>query len=349
MSVWSQLGFRGNPYDSHPLKANEEGLSLLVGRDEESRELMSQLANTTLHPTLEGANGVGKTSLVLVSTYKAMENRRARTTNQTLVPIEKVLQIHADADRMHRDALFAVAQALIQHKHFLEECGHNIANLGALETWLNNPVINSAGGGFQVFGTGANADVARSSNEGEGFLSSGLESMVRSALLETFPTDEDGSLVGVIDNVELLSRSNEAKRVLEAMRDTTLFLPRVRWVLCGALGIIRSSVTSSRLDGRVAPPIEVAPVASSKIEELVQERLDYFSDGDTSRAPVSPAAFRHLYSVCHANLRDALKYAQAFAVWLDIQDELGDPSQFPELMESWLAAEAEKITNAISV
>jgi hypothetical protein len=43
-------------------------------------------------------------------------------------------------------------------------------------------------------------------------------------------------------------------------------------------------------------------------------------------------------------VRDALKYAQAFAVWLDVQEELGDLSPFPGLMESWLAEESEKIT-----
>lgn len=349
MTIWSQLGFSGNPYDSHPLKANEEGRSLLVGRDQESRELISQLENTTLHPTLEGSNGVGKTSLVLVSTYVAMEKRRAGSTAQTLVPIDDVLQIHSDADRIHRESLFAVAQALLKHKQYLEDCGHAVANLAALQSWLNSPVTVAGGGGAQILGIGANIDVTRSTNEGEGFLSSGLESLIRAALLETFPTEEDGSLVGIIDNVELLNRSNEAKRVLEAMRDKTLSLPRVRWVLCGALGIIRSSVTSPRLDGRVAPPIEIAPVAPSTIEELIEERLNYFSSGDTSRAPVSPASFRHLYSVCNANLRDALKYAQAFSVWLDVQDALGDPSQFPALMESWLAEEAEKITNSISV
>lgn len=56
-------------------EANQEGIKLLVGREREKRELLSKLTSSTLHATLEGDNGVGKTSLVLVTVYESIQNR----------------------------------------------------------------------------------------------------------------------------------------------------------------------------------------------------------------------------------------------------------------------------------
>ena len=345
MTIWADLGFSGNLYDSRPLQANAEGDQLLLGRADSARRLLSQLQNSTLHPTLEGPNGVGKTSLVLVTTYRAVQARRAMTTTQTLLPIEKILQFSNDPDRMMREALLAVAQSLISHERLLEQCGHSVANLAALKAWLNSPVLHGGGGGVGP----VTAQISREANSSEGFLSSGLEALVRSALTETFPTPESGSLVGVIDNVELVSRSNDARRVLETLRDSALDLPGVRWVLCGALGIIRSCVTSPRLDGRVAPPLEIAPVADDVVEDLINARIEFFRTRPDATAPVDAPSFRHLYDVCNKNLRDALKYAQAFAVWLDVEGEASRPENFASLLEVWLASEAENIVGAISL
>lgn len=349
MAIWPALGFSSNPYDSRPLRATEEGDELLIGREVESRTLRSLIDNTTLHPTLEGANGVGKTSLVRVNAFRSMQVRKEDPAARVLLPIDKILQIHGDAEQLYREALFAVAQALIEHEAFLEACNLPTGNLAALKAWLNSPLITGGGGGAQVFGVGANVEVSREANTGEGFVASGLEGHVKAALVEIFPDDSDGALIGVIDNVELLGTSREARHVLEAIRDTVLDLPRVRWVLCGALGIVRSAVTSARLQGWVSQPVEVAPVADEHIEALIEARLSYFANREDPAPPIDPAAFRHLYDVCNHNLRDSLKYAQSFAVWLDVSGKISADSDYRKLLEEWLASEAEKTLEAITL
>lgn len=349
MAIWSDLGFSGNPYDARPLRATEEGDQLLIGRDIESRTLRSQIENTTLHPTLEGANGVGKTSLVLVNAYRLMEERKTNRSAPTWLPIDKILQVQTDADRLYREALMAVGQALISHEMFLADCGMATANLDALRGWLNSPIIHGAGGGFQIMGNGVNGEVSREANTSEGFVGSGLEGLVKAALLETFPDENDGGLIGIIDNVELLGRSNEARAVLEKVRDTVLDLPRVRWVLCGALGIVRSAVTSPRLEGRVGTPIEMMPVADDWIEPLIAARINHYALRDDAIPTLNPSDFRHLYDVCNHNLRDALKYAQSFSVWLDVEGHLGEQDSFRAYLDIWLAEEADKIVKAISL
>lgn len=349
MSLWTSLGFAGNPYDTRPLKANKEGANLLAGRDRESRLLLSKLRNTNLHPTLEGANGVGKTSLVLVNVFRAQQETVRGDEKQLLLPIKSVVQMRADVDRLHHEALLAIVQTLIENKDLLREQGYKTADLSALEDWINNPVVKSGGGGAQVLGFGGNADVSREVNTSEGFLDSGLEVMVRRALEQTFPSDSAGMLVGVIDNVELLSLSNEARSVLVKARDRTLDLPRVRWVLCGALGIVRSCVSSPALGGRLARPIEVAPVAPESIGTLIGTRLQYFGGNDADRAPVGAREFKHIYRICNENLRDAFKYAQDFCVWLEAEDEIRDDANYLELLEVWLARESEEIMQSLTL
>lgn len=348
MSLWNELGFKGNPYDSRALPASKEGAELLVGRANELHALRRQLSSSTLHPTLEGDNGVGKTSLVLVAGFLAMEDRRSGKSNQLFLPMTDLLQIGNDPDEFDRRALLAIAQTLIGYRGFLSQCGIEPAALDDLKRWVNNPLQISGGGGFQILGSGANAEVSVETNTSMGFSDSGFPNLVRTVLREVFPTDESGGIIAVIDNMELLSRSNEAKRVLERIRDTSLSLPGVRWVLCGAKGIVRASVGSPRLTGRVARPIELKPVSDDAVEALIESRLRHCAAHDDYRAPVAAKEFRHLYDICNSNLRDALKYAQDFSLWLDLEGEIDRPqADMLGLLEAWLADEAEKITESI--
>lgn len=349
MSLWSDLGFTGNPYDVRPLPATREGAELLVGRDREVRTLLSQLRNSSLHPTLEGDNGVGKTSIVLVAGYKALEARRRGEQSQLLLPVPTLLQVGTDPEVFQRQALFVIAQAFMEYEKVLRECGHEVPDVAEIRRWLNDPLIAGMGGGIQVLGSGANAERSLEANTSSGYTESGFQEAIRSALQKAFPTAESGGFVAVIDNMELLQLSNEAKRSLERLRDTTLSLPGVHWVLCGARGIMRAAVSSPRLTGRIARPLEVAPISDDQIEALIEARLKHFSAREDATPPVGPAGFLHLYEISNHNLRDALKYAEDFSIWLEVEDNLSDPAAFESLLEVWLAYEAEAIEGSITL
>lgn len=348
VSLWTDLGFSGNPYDVNPLPANDEGIELLVGRTRETRTLLSQLRNQTLHPTLEGDNGVGKTSLALVAAFSALKARREGAQPQTFIPMTRPLQIGTDPADFDRRALFHIAQTLLQYESELRSYGHNVSRLSELRKWMNDPMIASGGGGVQILGSGFNGDRTVEANTSAGFEQSGFNELVHSALEEAFPTSESGAIVAIVDNLELLSLSNDARRVLERIRDTSLSLPGVKWVLCGARGIVRAAVGSPRLAGRVARPIEIDPIPDAKIKALVDARLSHFAMSPDAKAPVNAEAFMHLYEISNHNLRHSLKYAQDFSIWLEIEDLVNKPAEeFPQLLEVWLADEAERTNSAL--
>jgi MoxR-like ATPase len=70
VSVWRDLSFWENPYSTDPIAGSELGVQLLVGRSRELASLRRQITSASSHPTLEGENGVGKSSLAAVKKHR---------------------------------------------------------------------------------------------------------------------------------------------------------------------------------------------------------------------------------------------------------------------------------------
>lgn len=101
--------------------------------------------------------------------------------------------------------------------------------------------------------------------------------------------------------------------------------------------IVRGTATSPRLTGRISSPIEIEPIDSNDIGELISTRLKHYVEVDDAKAPVNEFQFEYLFNLSHFNLRDSLKYAQDFSVWLAENDLLDEPqNEFFGYMEGWL-------------
>jgi hypothetical protein len=342
MSLWSDLGFRENPYSTPPLPANDEGSQLLVGRDSEVSKLLLNISTLDTHPTIEGDNGVGKTSLVAVATYRALRAFEQGSSSQLFVPLPRAFQLSADEDAFERQVLFTLAKAIIDNQEVFEHAGRTTPATKDIEHWLESPVLRQRQGGVSVLGSGITGGGGIEINSSPGFVETGFRESVRSWLTTLFPSPAAGAFVGVIDNLELLETSQEARRRIEAMRDTILDLPGVRWVLCGARGIVRSAAGSPRLTGVIADPMRLEPISDEDVADVVRRRIEVYRSIPTALAPVEPQGFDHLYRVAHKNLRNTLKHAQDFSVWLAAQDKLyvSSDDRF-QLLEVWLAEQAD--------
>lgn len=216
-----------------------------------------------------------------------------------------------------------------------------------MRRWLTRAVQKnrSIGVTAPVVGGGLSGGSGVGSNTASGFSEAGFATMVESWLSECFPTPELGGFICVLDNLELLERSQVARGLLESMRDEVLGLPGLRWVLCGSRGIVRSVASSSRLEGRLADPMEVGPLSHEYVGEVVQKRIEHYRVVDGAVAPVRREAFQFMYEVMGRNLRNALKYCDDFSydVWSTDPGELqkGRQSNF-ELLEAWLAQKADQ-------
>jgi hypothetical protein len=339
------FGFRESLYATTPIPPTEEGQALLVGRQSELARLKMQLASTALHPCIEGDNGVGKTSLVSVAGYELSEEFRHRRTSQAMVPLARQFQLTPDdaVEDFRRRVLFAVAQGFVEHYELLKSGGLDVPDVVDVRKWLTQGMYRQRATGLSFGGFGGSLGRSTSPNTSAGYSEAGFASTVESWLRRCFPVAHSGGLICVVDNLELLETSQRARSLLESMRDEVLGLPGLRWVLCGSRGIVRTAAASSRLEGRLADPMELGPLPHDVAPDVISARRRTYSLGSDAVPPVGRRGFRHLYDVLNQNLRNALKYADDFSLWLASEE---DPPWTREsndhLLEVWLTTKADE-------
>jgi hypothetical protein len=344
-SIWNDFGFRESPYATDHLPPSSEGERLLVGRDAELGRLRTFLRSSARHPTLEGENGVGKTSLVNVAGYQARREFEQKKTGQLLIPLERPFQLTNtdDAQSFRRTVFFEVARGFIRSHDLLMSAGLDVPDVGAIDTWLNTAVIRGGGGGVSVAGFGGSGSRTQAPNTSAGFSEAGFDAAVDRWLRDAFPSRQAGGFLCVVDNLELLETSQNARQLLESMRDSVLNQPGLRWVLCGARGIVRTGASSPRLEGTLAEPMILRPIPDDIVSEVIARRIEVFRMSPDAYAPVEPRGFQHIYEILHANLRNSLRFCEDFAFWLHGEGALPESSDDRfQLLEVWLSETADR-------
>lgn len=343
MSIYMEWGFSDNPFQTTVLPPNQVGQSLLVGRDRELGALKRRLLNPPKMPTLEGLNGVGKSSLVNVASFECYEEFLQDPDRPMLLPCRKLFQLspEVDIDVFISDVYHEVVQTLIEQAGYIEGDHINVDESKAkLNKWLNSPQLQSFQGGI----AGLSGGYASETNTGEGFTRSGFIKAAKNWLEELFPSPQDGAVVCVIDNLELLQTSDSARRQLEALRDELLNVSGLRWVLCGALGIVLGVASSPRLEGLLAAPIEVGGVSEDFITDIFNSRVEVFSggSGNNTYLPLVVADFQRLYGILFNNLRSLLGHVDEYCQWVVDQPENPPASEEEKkaCFERWLTQTA---------
>ncbi len=352
MSVWEELGFRENPYNTDPVPANEEGLRLLVGRNRELARLRMSLTSSANHTTIEGPNGVGKTSLVGVAAFTLLQESLIDKSKPLYLPIAQPFQLSASdtAADFTSNFMILLARAVSARRSLINEHHSSLRNLSDLDTWLNDPILTSGGGGVSILGVGGSGNVSRSANTGQGFARGGVEAHLREMMSAIFPKTSSGGFVCVLDNLELLDTSSKARAMLEEMRDGVLSFPGVRWVLCGARGIVRSVVSTPRMQGKLVAPIELAPLGQNDVTEVIRIRLELFKARLDAYTPVDLEGFRRIYQIGNLNLRIALRYCEDFVFWcIETGNRPSSAADKFSLLDVWFADVTNRAQESMAV
>lgn len=353
--MYSDWGFAQNPFQTTPLEANEPGRTLLIGRNGELRKIQNRLRTYPKMPCLEGANGVGKTSLVNVAAFNCFEDYISGKNSTLIIPCRRAFQLapSMNLDDFEFNVLYEVAQTLIERGSTIKDIGLRLEGKAALDRWLNSPFYSSWQGTLSALSVGG----GQAPNESSGFTKSGLRKLVENWLEAIFPQPTDGALVCLIDNLELLQTSDEAKQAIEQLRDRLFNISGLRWVLCGANGIILSLASSPRLEGYVSTPvIDVPNVGESFAPEIYESRVKAFRSPPSSVGgkqrdiylPITKKRFEKLYEVLNFNLRNLLNRSDSYCTW--VYDEAYTPSSDEDkdmLFDQWLKMEANSVLQAV--
>ncbi len=349
MNIYKDWGFNESPFNTGALQPDEIGSTLLVGRDKEIDQILRRLFNPPASVTVEGLNGVGKTSLVNVALYQAYLNFFNEKTRTLFIPCGRTFQLTAETglDEFVSNVYLEIAQTLIKRSEELENLGYSLpSNSESIDKWLNSPHISTWQATLGPIGAGRNMET----NTSDGFKDSGLRAKVDGWLKEIFPTQEHGAVVCIIDNLELLETSEQARRQLERLRDEILTLSGIRWVLCGSLGIIKSVASTQRLEGYLHKPIEILSVERKYIRELFEKRIQYYSTESESPGylPMTSSDIDFLYEVLNENLRNTIHYCDQYSLYTaDNNIKTSSDADKTKYFFEWLQNQSNSIMTSI--
>ncbi len=295
--------------------------------------------------SLEGPNGVGKNSLVLVAGYQ-LERDTAHRGKECFILLPEPFQFTAEdsAVDFKRKVYASIASHFIANEAEYRTRLDLQFNLRPLEAWLENPVLLN--GNVNIMGTGLGG--GRTANDGAGFDVHGFFTIVDRLLAAAFR--DKGGVICVLDNLEILNTSQAARQKLEALRDDLFAKHGIHWVVCGARGIVRSVATSPRLQGRLLEPLQIRPLRQDSLADLIASRTTEFRLQPESVAPVGVRSLTHIFGILNENLRDALKFSGDFSLWLfEKQQYSADPDALHELFEVWLAELSDRYAEALRV
>ncbi|MFC9929987.1 hypothetical protein [Streptomyces sp. NPDC127190] len=342
MTIWSDFGFTQSPYDTDSLPPTATGERLLVGREHHIRRLINRLASSSSHVTIEGEAGAGKTSLITIANYR-MKRNSDKARSPLLLPLGEEFQLTTKdgITALEFKVYRAVAEAFIRYRDELRSWGYDAPKVRDVNKWMNSPTVKSVSAGASIAGFGVTGARSESLNTSVGFAESGLAKTVRNWMRKCFDPQGCGYFVCVLDNLELLVSSASARQALEEMRDTILAESGLRWVICGARGVVRTAASSPRLQGRLCHPIEVDPLSMDDAIRALEARIGEYSTGGT--APVGPIGFRHLYEILKCNLRNTLQKCEDFSFRLHDEGILdADDLECIALLESWLTLRSDE-------
>ena len=343
---YSDWGFRSNPFETNPLPPSEMGSKLLVGRDDTIKNLKRRLDNGSKLLTVEGLNGIGKTSVINVMVFRAFCDTIKSGIGPLYIPCRTVFQLDETLDPtiFRQKILIEVAQTLLErHADLPVANGRTRSNSQtALDRYLNSPNLKSISGGIGGFSAGLGMET----NTGRGFETSGLEKSILNWLEELFPTSTSGAVVCTLDNLELLQTSQRAREMLELLRDTLFSIRGIRWVLCGSQGIIHGIAASPRLDGRLHKPLILEDLPEEFAGKVFDNRVKAFRENVHSKLPIDRSNFIELYDIMRGNLRSVLSECDEFCTW--VSDRVEDRDEFqPVFFEDWLEEELDLAYNAV--
>jgi Cdc6-like AAA superfamily ATPase len=94
MSLYKDWDYTSNPFKPLPIQPALKDVSLLVGRENEKKKIKTRLKNNSGIITIEGENGIGKTSVINTSIYELFEESISSIDkDEFYLPCTKLFQI----------------------------------------------------------------------------------------------------------------------------------------------------------------------------------------------------------------------------------------------------------------
>ena len=309
--MWESLGFRESPYNTNPLKARDEDLDLLVGRETEATELCTQLETATNGIlVLSGSPGVGKTSFFNVQQYR-LENSLAPfgpklLAARQLCPVQpgdelKTLALRA-LDSLYRSVDMWCTQNHMDVPKETKKIGKWLAGAGSSGFDIGISILG-CGGNF-----GRNVELPKSADASFESIADAITAVTAEVVSVLGFT----SAVVALDNLENLT-DKELGAMLISFRDTLFSTPHVWWVLIGqsGLGSLIQSLDPRVFERTTGSGIEIKPIELDELDQAIALRVAKFHKSKKGKSPLAQETHRRLFEASYGEMRFVFKYSNS--------------------------------------
>ncbi len=312
--MWELLGFTDSPYDARPLGPRTEDVELLVGREHESIDFITNIESSPEGILIiSGSPGVGKTSFFNTQQY-LLESGESEFGPRIMCA--RSLSSVRPEDTA-RELALRILYSL--HKSVVEYCGLSKTKLPSqiktIGKWLSTKPKASYELGLQVLGCGGNFARSVTLPSVQEVTFEGIQDAIECISSDVVNSLGLPGVFCVIDNIENLEDEALAS-MLMSFRDTLFAVPRVWWILIGQSGL--SSLIQT-LDPRVSERltgsgIELKPISVEELYLAVEKRVHKFHRTPEGKAPLSENIHRHLYESSRGEIRFIFKYCNTICI-----------------------------------
>ena len=337
MSLYKDWGYISNPFKPSPIKPTLKDSSLLVGREKEKKKIKTRLKNDSGIITIEGENGIGKTSVINTSIYELFEESiSSKQTDYFYIPCNNIFQISPknDLTEFVDNFYFSIAQTIINKKNEIKKSGIKNLKVEHINKWLNSPDVKTIEAQIGGFGGSYNT----SPNESEGFLKSGFKNNIKQLLNVIFPNSANGGIICIVDNLELLETSEDAKRTLEYLRDEIFNIPEIKWFFSGSHNIFRTFISTPRLSGFIQKPLKIDRLNNINVPSILKSRINSYQNHVDNKpySPITEADFVSLFDSVNGNLREVFKRLSSYYLYVyEIEEEPFSEEGKNKLFKNW--------------
>lgn len=306
---WRARNLRDNPFFQAALEPSDDArypIHLFVGRAAEAERILAAMESSDSRSAVQGAPGVGKTSLVQYVKARAAEEGIASTEGWV------TLGSGADLENVLLQILGEVYFALLgaDAGEFQEFQEH--ASMKAARQLLLAYEIEGGGFSFGIATVSGGVSRSSSTHAGPGAVLVQVPRLLRELAGMALQSQGLRGVLVHLNNLENPTEANaqNAAQVLRDLRDHCLLVPGLHFIVAGTDSAVRQVISGQpQLRGVFGVPEIISPLAPDEVHDLLQRRYDYLKINRDEPVPpfVTTDSLTELYRLFKGDLRSTLQ------------------------------------------
>lgn len=303
---WRARNLRDNPFFQAALEPSEDArypIHLFVGRIAEAERILAGMDRSDSRSAVQGAPGVGKTSLVQYVKAKAAEEGIAST--EGWVTLGSGAELENVLLQILGEVYFALLGADV--REFQEH-----PSMKAARQLLLAYEIEGGGVSFGIATISGGVSRSSSAHAGPGAVLVHVPHLLRDLAGMALQSQTLRGVLVHLNNLENPTEANaqNAAQVLRDLRDHCLLVPGLHFIVAGTDSAVRQVISGQpQLRGVFGVPEIISPLEPQEVQELLQRRYEYLKVNKDEPVPpfVTDDSLTDLYRLFQGDLRSTLQ------------------------------------------